>query len=154
MDLNQCTFSGNLGRDPEIRRTGDGKPIANFSIAVDGSYKDRDGNRKEQTTWVNVVCFGGIADVVEKYLLKGRKCLISGELRVRKYTDRDGNEKSATEVHVNPFAGGRLVLLPYGDGQPQQNNIKPAQNTAQSAPKQQDMSSQMETPPFDDEIPF
>jgi len=107
--LNSCTFIGNLGKDPECRDVNGGK-VANFSIACTEKWKNRDGEKQERTTWVPVVVWGSLADVCQRFLHKGSKVYVCGKFSVRKYQDRDGNDRYATEVILQgPQA--QLVML-------------------------------------------
>ena len=103
--VNKVILVGNLGRDPEIRHTQDGKKIANLSIATSESWKDRNtGERRERTEWHRVVIFSeGLANISEKYLRKGSKVYIEGQLQTRKWTDQSGVEKYSTEVVLQGF---------------------------------------------------
>ena len=107
--LNSCTFIGNLGKDPECRDVNGGK-VANFSIACTEKWKNRDGEKQERTTWVPVVVWGSLADVCQRFLHKGSKVYVCGKFSVRKYQDRGGNDRYATEVILQgPQA--QLVML-------------------------------------------
>jgi single-strand DNA-binding protein len=110
--VNKVILVGNLGRDPEIRRTQDGRPIANLSVATSESWRDKNtGERKEKTEWHRVVIFSeGLCRVVEQYLKKGSKVYIEGQLQTRKYTDKDGVEKYSTEVVLQNF-NSTLTML-------------------------------------------
>ena len=110
--VNKVILIGNLGRDPEIRRTQDGRPIANLSIATSDSWKDKStGEKREKTEWHRVVIFSeGLCRVVEQYLKKGSKVYIEGSLQTRKYTDKDGVEKYSTEIVLQNF-NSTLVML-------------------------------------------
>jgi len=103
--VNKVILVGNLGRDPEIRRTQDGRPIANLSIATSENWRDKaTGERREKTEWHRVVIFNeGLCKVVEQYLKKGAKVYLEGALQTRKYTDKDGVEKYSTEVVLQGF---------------------------------------------------
>ena len=115
--VNKVILVGNLGRDPEIRRTQDGRAIANFSIATSESWKDRNtGERKEKTEWHRVVCFSeGLNRVIEQYVKKGTKVYIEGQLQTRKWQDQNGQEKYTTEVVLQGF-NGTLTLLDSRSG--------------------------------------
>lgn len=117
--VNKVILIGNCGKDPEIRTMQDGKKVANLSIATSDSWKDKaTGEKKEKTEWHRIVIFGGLADIVEKYVKKGSKIYVSGSLQTRKWTDKDGVEKYSTEVVLQNF-GGELTLLDgkqAGDG--------------------------------------
>src|SRR6218665_2803984 len=110
--VNKVILVGNLGKDPEIRRTQDGRPIANLSIATSESWRDKNtGERKEKTEWHRVVVFNeGLCKVVEQYLKKGSKVYIEGALQTRKWTDKDGVEKYSTEVVLQGF-NSTLTML-------------------------------------------
>ena len=103
--VNKVILVGNLGRDPEVRHTQDGKPIVSLSLATSESWRDRNtGERKEKTEWHRVVIFSeGLAKVAEQYLKKGSTVYIEGQLQTRKYTDKDGVEKYSTEVVLQGF---------------------------------------------------
>lgn len=110
--LNCVTLIGNLGKDPEMRRTQDGRPIANLSIATSESWRDKStGEKKTKTEWHRVVIFSeGLAKVAEQYLKKGAKVYVAGKLQTRKWTDQSGVEKYSTEVVLNGF-DAKLVML-------------------------------------------
>lgn len=98
-DLNLCQFIGRLGHDPEVRATAKGETVTNLSIAVNESWSDKtSGEKKELTTWVNVVAFGRLAEVMRDYLSKGSMIYVSGKLTVRKWQDKNGDTKYATEI--------------------------------------------------------
>ena len=128
--LNQCQFIGHLGADPDIRRTQDGRPIANLSLAVTESWRDKNsGERKEKTEWVRVVIFSeGLCKVAESYLKKGSKIFIAGKMQTRKWTDKDGNDKWSTEIVLQGFDSKLVMLDGKSEGgennrnQEQQNN--------------------------------
>lgn len=115
--LNKACIIGNLGRDPEIRKTQGGKPIANLSVATSESWTDRQtGEKRESTEWHRVVIFHeGLAGVAEKYLRKGSKVYIEGKLQTRKWTDKDGVERYTTEIVLQAF-GSTLVMLGGKEG--------------------------------------
>jgi single-strand DNA-binding protein len=116
--INKVILIGNLGRDPEIRRTQDGRPIANLSIATSDSWRDKaTGERREKTEWHRVVIFSeGLCRVVEQYLKKGSKVYLEGSLQTRKYTDKDGVEKYSTEVVLQNFNSSLVMLDRAGGG--------------------------------------
>jgi single-strand DNA-binding protein len=110
--VNKVILVGNLGKDPDVRHTQDGKSIVNLSIATTDSWRDKaSGERKEKTEWHRVVIFNeGIAKVAEQYLKKGSSVYIEGQLQTRKWTDKDGVEKYSTEVVLQNY-GGQLTML-------------------------------------------
>ena len=115
--VNKVILIGNLGADPEIRRTQDGRPIANLRIATSESWRDKaTGERKEKTEWHRVVIFSeGLCKIVEQYLKKGSKVYIEGQLQTRKYNDKDGVEKYSTEIVLQNF-NSTLTMLDTRSG--------------------------------------
>ena len=114
--VNKVILVGNLGRDPELRSTQDGKRIANLAVATSESWRDRNsGERKERTEWHRVVIFNErLAEIAEKYLKKGAKVYLEGALQTRKWTDQGGQERYSTEIVLQNFRG-ELTML---DGAP------------------------------------
>jgi single-strand DNA-binding protein len=116
--VNKVILVGNLGKDPEIRRTQDGRPIANLSVATSESWRDKaTGERKEKTEWHRVVIFNeGLCKVAEQYLKKGAKVYIEGQLQTRKWTDQSGADKYSTEVVLQGFNSNLTMLDGRGGG--------------------------------------
>lgn len=114
--VNKVILVGNVGKDPEIRRTQDGRPIANLSLATSETWRDKNtGEKKEKTEWHRVVIFSEpLCKVVEQYVKKGSKLYIEGALQTRKCTDQSGVEKYSTEVVLQGFNGSLTML----DGRP------------------------------------
>jgi single-strand DNA-binding protein len=114
--LNKVTLIGNVGKDPESRSFSNGGKVVNLTLATSESWKDKNtGERKERTEWHNVVITGdGLAGVVERYVRKGSKIYVEGQLRTRKWQDQSGNDRYSTEV-VLAGMGSQLILL---DGKP------------------------------------
>jgi len=98
--LNKIMLIGNLGRDPELQVTSDGTPFTRFSIAVNRNTKTSTGEKKEETEWFNVVAWRQLAEICERYLHKGSKVYIEGRLTQRKYTDKNGLERTSVEVQA------------------------------------------------------
>ena len=115
--INKVILVGNLGADPDIRRTQDGRAIANISIATSETWRDKNsGERKEKTEWHRVVIFNeGLAKVAEQYLRKGAKVYIEGALQTRKWQDKDGRDKYTTEVVLQGF-NSTLTMLDSRNG--------------------------------------
>jgi single-strand DNA-binding protein len=156
--VNKVILIGNLGRDPETRYTTGGDAVTNLNIATTETWKDKSGEKQEKTEWHRVVLFGRQAEVAGEYLKKGRPVYIEGRLQTRKYTDKDGVEKYATEIVADrmqllggreggsggdtEFAGGggggarREGGAPSGGGKPAAAGRSPAADN------------------FDDDIPF
>lgn len=116
--VNKVILIGNLGADPEIRRTQDGRPIANLRIATSESWRDKNsGERKEKTEWHQVVIFNeGLCKVAEQYLKKGSTVYVEGQLQTRKWQDQNGNDRYSTEVVLQGFNGNLTMLGGRGDG--------------------------------------
>jgi single-strand DNA-binding protein len=110
--FNQVLLIGNLGKDPEVRSTQDSTKIVNLTLATSETWNDRaSGERKERTDWHKVVIFNErIADVAERFLKKGAKVLVMGQLQTRKWTNQQGQDQYSTEVVLNKF-GGQLTML-------------------------------------------
>ncbi len=110
--VNKVILVGNVGKDPEIRRTQDGRPIANLTLATSETWRDKNsGEKKEKTEWHRVVIFSeGLCKVVEQYVKKGAKLYIEGQLQTRKWQDKDGVEKYSTEVVLQGF-NATLTML-------------------------------------------
>ena len=108
MSVNKAILIGNLGRDPEVRFTGSGKAVANFSIATSEVFSDAQGQRQERTEWHNIVVWGKQAETCGQYLQKGRQVYIEGSIRSRQYDDKDGNKRYITEIVAQrvQFLGG------------------------------------------------
>jgi single-strand DNA-binding protein len=116
--VNKVILIGNLGADPEIRRTQDGRPIANLRIATSESWRDKNsGERKEKTEWHSVVIFNeGLCKVAEQYLKKGSTVYVEGQLQTRKWQDQSGADRYSTEVVLQGFNGNLTMLGGRGDG--------------------------------------
>jgi single-strand DNA-binding protein len=116
--VNKVILIGNLGADPEIKRTQDGRPIANLRIATSDTWRDKaTGERKEKTEWHRVVIFSeGLCKIAEQYLKKGSKVYIEGQLQTRKWTDQQGVEKYSTEVVLQNFNSTLTMLEGRGGG--------------------------------------
>lgn len=102
--LNKVMLIGRLGKDPEVRHTTSGNPVANFSLATNRRWKDRDGNRQEDTEWHNIVVFGRQAEIAGQYLTRGRQIYIEGRIQTRDYPDKKtGEKKYWTEIVCDNF---------------------------------------------------
>lgn len=110
--VNKVILVGNLGADPEIKRTQDGRPIANLSVATSDTWRDKNtGERKEKTEWHRVVIFSeGLCKIAEQYLKKGAKVYLEGQLQTRKWQDKDGKDRYSTEVVLQNF-NSTLTML-------------------------------------------
>ena len=157
--VNKVILVGNIGRDPEIRSTQDGTRIANLSLATSETWRDRaSGERKEKTEWHRVAIFNDrLVEVVEKYVKKGAKLYIEGQLQTRKWTDKEGQDRYTTEIVLGRFNGQLTMLDGRSGGEGfsggPDDDMAPAPRAASGgmsrgggrAPATQDL---------DDEIPF
>ncbi len=96
--INKVILIGNLGRDPDIRQLENGTKVASFSLATTESYKNKEGNRVDQTEWHNIVLWRGLAEIAEKYLHKGSTIYLEGKIRTRTWDDKEGNKRYTTEI--------------------------------------------------------
>jgi len=154
--VNKVIIVGNLGRDPETRYMPSGDAITNIAVATTDSWKDKaTGEKKEQTEWHRISAFGKLAEIMAQYLKKGSQVYIEGSLRTRKYTDKDGIERYATEIRADTMQmlGSRQGMgAPSDDGYsspPQRQSSAPAGSAARPASRPAPNFSDM-----DDDIPF
>jgi len=126
MSVNKAILVGNLGKDPELRYTPTGTPVATFSLATSEKFKDRDGQPQERTEWHNIVAWRGLAEICDKYLHKGKQVYIEGKIQTRKYQDRDGVERYITEI-----IAGQMQML----GRNPESQHQGAQHQDQPAPQ-------------------
>ena len=150
--VNKVVLVGNLGREPEIRHTNNGKKIASFSLATSDVWRDSNGERQEKTEWHRIVVFNpNTADFVEKFLKKGSKVYVEGSLQTRKWTDNSGQDKYTTEIIVGNFRGEIILLDPRGDAADSSfaETGDGGWDTGASAP-----DANVAPADFNDEIPF
>lgn len=108
--VNKVILLGNLGRDPEIRNLESGAKLASFSLATNRTFKGQDGKRVDETEWHNVVMWGNLAELAEKFLSKGRQVYIEGRIRTRQWEDKEGQKRYTTEIvgeNMTFISGGR-----------------------------------------------
>lgn len=139
--VNRVILVGNLGADAELRRMTSGTAVANFRMATTEVFKDREGNKREETEWHRVSLMGKQAESVADYLIKGKQVYIEGRLRTREWDDKDGNKRRTTEIIAN-----RVVLLGGG----RRENVDRGEESYHDAASQEP-APQM---PGDDEVPF
>jgi single-strand DNA-binding protein len=156
--VNKVILVGNLGKDPEVRRMQDGRPVVNMSVATSESWRDKaTGERKEKTEWHRVVIFNeGLAKIAEQYLKKGSKVYLEGQLQTRKWTDQQGVEKYSTEVVLQGFNSALTMLDRAGGGggssDAGDNNDFGSRGPARE--RQPAMAGGGKRGDLDDEIPF
>jgi len=157
--VNKVILVGNLGADPEMRSTQDGRPIANLSIATTDSWRDKaSGERRERTEWHRVVIFSeGLCRIAEQYLKKGSKVYLEGALQTRKWTDQSGQDKYSTEVVLQGF-NSTLTMLDSRNSGAGAGDHASGGNFGQSSPMSQPAQTGGEKANFsqelDDEVPF
>ncbi|HCM83728.1 MAG TPA: single-stranded DNA-binding protein [Alphaproteobacteria bacterium] len=151
--LNKVTIIGNVGKEPEIRSFQNGDRVASFSVATSERWKDKaSGEQKERTEWHRISILNqSLVGVVEKYVKKGTKLYLEGQLETRKWTDKDGQDKYSTEVVLRPYRGELLMLDRAGSGEGMGND-----NYSQSSYQATGTDGGSASIPadFDDEIPF
>lgn len=146
---NQVTLLGNLGRDPEIRTTPQGKKVATLNLATTESFKDKSGQWQESTDWHRVVLWEFKAETAEKYLKKGSKVMIEGKLKTRSYEDQSGATKYITEV-----LGNNIILIDAATGGGEGGGNRAPSHASESSPNYDNFDSKDSSEEFDDDVPF
>jgi single-strand DNA-binding protein len=139
--VNKVILIGNLGRDPEVRYTQGGAPVANFTLATNETWTDKSGSRQERTEWHRVVVWGKTAEIVREHLTKGKQVYVEGSLQTRQWDDKEGNKRSTTEVKAL-----RVVLLGRPDGG--------GEMRGSASPPMDAGGDESQAPPEGDDIPF
>jgi single-strand DNA-binding protein len=153
--VNKVILIGNLGRDPEVRYLPSGDAVANLSVATTEVWKDKAGEKQEQTEWHRVAFFGRQAEICGEYLRKGGSVYVEGRLQTRKWTDKDGNERYTTEIR-----GDRMQILGGkggSGGSAEMREPPPESSVAESAPRKGPPAAGKKSTGFDDlddDIPF
>ncbi|KJV57179.1 single-stranded DNA-binding protein [Orientia chuto str. Dubai] len=150
--LNRVTLIGNIGHDPEIRKTNDGKEITTFSLATTETWRDKHSNeKKEKTEWHRIVVFNeGLVNIIKNYVKKGSKVLIEGSLQTRKWQDNSGQEKYITEIILQNYNASLILLDSKSAGDSPSFQNKPPNDLSSQNKKQQNLSQSLD----DDDIPF
>lgn len=151
--VNKVILLGNLGQDPEIRRTQDGRPIANLSIATSEAWRDKQsGERREKTEWHRVVIFSeGLCRIAEQYLRKGSKVYLEGQIQTRKWQDQSGNDRYSTEIVLQGY-NCQFVLM---DPPPREGGGQSRPSTKEDYARARDGGDYDPSPSdLDDEVPF
>ena len=152
--VNKAILVGNLGKDPEVKYVSENNPVANFSIATTDRFKDKSGNWQDATEWHNIVAWGRLAEVAEKFLRKGKQVYVEGKLRTRTYDDKEGNKRYVTEVLADTIQmlGRKEDDGSGGGSEYNQDNQRSYQNNrSESAPQQQSAASVQVD---EDDLPF
>ncbi len=140
--VNKVILVGNVGKDPEVRYSGNGSAIANLTLATSDSWTDQSGQKQEKTEWHRVVFFGKLAEVVEKYIKKGSKLYVEGKLQTRKWQGQDGQDKYTTEVVIDGFSGQMQMLDSRGGDQQGGGYQQQQQQGGYQQPAQQPQAQQ------------
>ncbi len=149
--VNKAILIGNLGRDAELRYTSGGAPVASVRIATTERFTDREGQKREDTQWHDVVIWGKTAEALHEYLVKGKQIYVEGRIQTRKWTDKEGKDRYNTEVRAD-----RVVLLGGGGGPgggAEGRAPRPARERFAEAPDPGGEMTHVD-PPNDDDIPF
>ena len=145
--VNKVILVGNLGRDAELRYTPGGAAVATLNLATTEVFKDREGQKKEDTQWHRVILWGKTAESLQDYLVKGKQIYVEGKLQTRKWKDKDGNDKYTTEVR-----GDRVVLLSGGGGRGEGGGERGGGGRTDDSVTQAEPGGSVEL--TDDDIPF
>lgn len=151
-DLNQCQFIGRLGKDVETRYMANGDAVASFSLAVGSQWKDKSGEKKESTEWVNCSAFGKLAEICTEYLSKGSQVFVSGRMKTDKYTDKQGIEKYTTKIVVD-----RMQMLgskTSNNNQQEEKKFEGGASNGGAASYPPKKGAKNEFDDMDDDIPF
>jgi single-strand DNA-binding protein len=157
--VNKAIIVGNLGRDPESRTVQNGGKVVSFSLATSETWMDRaSGERKEKTQWHRIVIWDEkLGEVAEKYLKKGSKCYVEGQIETRKFTDKDGAERETTEIVLKAFRGALTLLDSRSDNAGEGGGYTPRERVAAAPagrPAARAPSWDAPKSDLDDEIPF
>jgi single-strand DNA-binding protein len=144
--VNKVILVGRLGKDPELKYTPSGTPVAKFSLATDESYKDRSGERKTTVTWHNVVAWNKLAEICGEYLSKGKVVYIEGKIQSRQWNDKDGNKRTSFEIVANQMQ----MLNPKENGGAPPESRKPESRRSAPTPPPVEPDSEIS----DEDIPF
>lgn len=145
MSLNKVILIGRLGKDPETRYMPNGEAVCNFSVATSEAWNDRNGQRQERTEWHNITMYRRLAEIAGQYLKKGSQVYLEGKIQSRKYTDKNGVERTAYDIIAN-----EMKML--GGGGSDEQQAQPAQGETPTPPRRQAPSAPAED--IDDDVPF
>jgi single-strand DNA-binding protein len=150
--LNKAMLIGNLGSDPDVRTTSDGTKVVGFPVATNRAWIDRDGNQQERTEWHRIVGWGSLAEIAERYLTKGDRVYVEGEIQYRSYEDRDGTTRFVTEIRARELVmlGGREGNGSGDSSTPRQPEREAVTAGAAAATESFDSAGDLD----DDDLPF
>ena len=141
--VNKAIILGTLGQDPEVRYTANGTAVANFSVATNEVWKDKQGDQQERVEWHKIVIWGKLAEIAEKYLMKGKQVYLEGKIQTRKWTDNDGNDRWTTEINCS-----EMQMLGGGQGGGQRGNGNQYDQTPRDPQSGQPMDDNFDDIPF------
>lgn len=151
--LNKVLLIGNLTRDPEVRMMSSGRPVCNFGLALNRNYKDSDGNKKEEVTFVDVECFGPRAEAVGRFFSKGRPIFVEGRLKLDQWESKEGEKRSAIRVVLDNFefvdAGKSDMALSSED-----SHLKSKNTGSENMDSSSKLSPPSHDPDLDEDVPF
>jgi len=149
MSVNKVILIGRLGKDPEIRQTSGGQSVANFSVATDESYKNKDGDKVKKTEWHRIVIWGKLAEIAEEYLKKGSLVYLEGRIETNEWSDSEGIKRTDKNIVCSAM---RMLGEVGGGAEKTTSKTKPATKTA--AKKTKPVEPEEEYEPTDEDIPF
>jgi single-strand DNA-binding protein len=154
--VNKVILIGNLGKDPEVRFTPGGQAVANFTIATNESWTDKQGQKQERTEWHRIVVWGKLAELCGEYLSKGRQCFVEGRLQTREWTDKEGKKNYTTEVVAQnvQFLGSRGEGAGAGPRSRSQNGAQDYGSPPPGMEESANGAASAGGPPQEDDIPF
>lgn len=147
--LNKVLLIGNLTRDPDVRMMSNGRPVCNFGLALNRSYKDAEGNRKDETTFVDVECFGPRAEAVGRFFTKGRAIFVEGRLKLDQWESKEGEKRSAIRVVLDNFE----FVDSKQDGTQNRNPVIQEQTSSPPLEETNNLNESSEND-LDDDVPF
>lgn len=152
--VNKAILVGNLGRDPELRKTQNGQTVCNFTLATSETWNDKNGERVERTEWHRIVAWGRVGELCHQYLAKGRPVYVEGRIQTREWEDKDGNKRYTTEINATTVnflgsrgagGGGDSGASSFSEGPASRGNDGPSNMGA---------PPNLSSPPADEDIPF
>lgn len=156
MSVNKVILVGRLGKDPEVRFTSGGQAVANFTMATDYSYKDRNGERQKRTEWHRIVAWRKLAEIVQQYLKKGSLIYIEGRIETREWQDKEGQKRYTTEIIANEMRmlGGRGDGMAAGAGATATAGAPRGEDFEHAGPAEEPMGGGPGPEISDEDIPF
>ena len=151
--LNKVLLIGNLTRDPDVRMMSNGRPVCNFGLALNRNYKDAEGNKREEVTFVDVECFGPRAEAVGRFFSKGRPIFVEGRLKLDQWESKDGEKRSAIRVVLDNFEFVDAGKSEAGQN-PSHSSSQASNPSGGGSEKISDPSSTSDQPDLDEDVPF